>query len=111
MAIRDSERIEVLKAEASEILLNLSTSGAAFLYSSQLAKDQPVALRINETTINSQVMYCHQRSDGYRIGVRFVGMSPEEQAMVDGMIATFSCGVPLHFSVDDEPVLKHDVYE
>ncbi|MBN1757266.1 MAG: PilZ domain-containing protein [Chitinispirillaceae bacterium] len=111
MVIRDSERVEVLKAQGQEMLLNLSHGGAAFLYSRPLPKDQVIVMRINDTFIDGLVMYCHQRTDGYRIGVCFSGMGPEAQAMVNGMIDAFSCGVPLQFSVEDEPVLKHNVYE
>ena len=111
MVIRDGERVEVLKAQEQEMLLNLSSGGAAFLYSRALPKRQTIVLRINDTLVNGLVMYCHQRTDGYRIGVRFSGMEAGILAQLNGMIDAFSCGVPLQFSVEAIPVLKHNVYE
>ena len=105
MVIRNSDRIEVLNTQDTEILLNLSTGGAAFLYPEGVRKDQVIIMNINDTAIQGLVIYCRRRSDGYRVGVRFSLLSPDEQAAVNRMVETFSYGVPLKFSIVPLPVM------
>jgi hypothetical protein len=105
MTIRDSERVEVLQAHECESLLNLSTKGAAFIYPHALHKNQNITMNINDTMLQGQVVYCHQRTDGYRIGAHFAIPSSDIQLAVNRMVDAFSCGVPLQFSVVPLPVL------
>ena len=112
MVIRDSERVEVLKAPESETLLNLSTGGAAFLYTQALPENREVVLKVNDVAVRGQVIHTRQRTDGYhRIGVRFSRMPPDIQTAIRNMVDSFSCGVPLHFTVEHVGVLKSNVYE
>ncbi|MBN1575180.1 MAG: PilZ domain-containing protein [Chitinispirillaceae bacterium] len=104
MVGRGSERVEVLDIDGSELLLNLSTTGVAFLHSGPLEENRSVTLTINEVRVEGQVVYCHQRTDSYRIGVRFNTVTTEEQAAVRRMVDSFSCGVPLRFSFEISPL-------
>ena len=103
MVGRGSERVEVLDVDGSEMLLNLSATGVAFLHSDPLEKNRLVTLTINEAQVQGRGVYCHQRTDGYRIGVRFSTVTAEQQAAVKRMVDSFSCGVPLHFSFAVSP--------
>ena len=98
MVSRGSERVEVLDVDGSETLLNLSATGVAFLHGDPLEKERAITLVINEVEVEGRVVYCRQRSDGYRIGVRFDTDTGEGVSAVRRMVDSFSCGVPLRFS-------------
>ena len=100
MVGRGSERVEVLDVDGSEMLLNLSTMGIAFLHSDPLEKDRSVTVKINEVLVKGRVVYCNKRTDSNRIGVRFDAGTAEEQSAVKRMVESFSCGVPLKLSFE-----------
>jgi len=104
MTKRNSERVEVIKVEGTENLLNLSATGVAFLFPRKIDKNDPVVVRINEITVEGLVVYCHERTDGFRIGMRFNQLSIQEQTTINKMVESFSCGVPLTFSVITSPL-------
>lgn len=104
MAERISDRIELIGSENSERLLNLSATGAAFVFPRELQKGDPVAVRINELTIEGNVVYCHTRVTQFRIGIRFLPLPFEMQAEINKMVDSFSCGVPLRFTIITSPL-------
>ena len=95
MKDRKAERIEFLSGDDmhADLLIDLSTAGAAFLNSRELKPETRITLKINEFAIDALVVYCHQRSsDGYRIGTLFRNVSPELQKGLEDLVDNFSRG-------------------
>jgi hypothetical protein len=99
MLCRSSERVEVLDVHGSEIILNMSAAGAAFRYPHAFERNQTVRLTINEVIVEGRVVYCHKRTDACRIGVRFTAIQKNDQSALTALVESFSCGVPLQFSL------------
>ena len=110
MKERGSERIEFVGNDESSknILIDLSTTGAAFLFDSEQKKDTPISVAIKEYTLDAVVVYCQQRADGYRIGLRFTNVPADVQSALKTLVEEFSRGVPLTCEIVEGKKKKKD---
>jgi len=95
MKDRKAERVEFLSTDETpaDLLIDLSTAGAAFLNSRELKPETRITLKINEFALDALVIYCHQRSnDGYRIGTLFRNVGPDVQKGLEDLVDSFSRG-------------------
>ena len=97
MKERASERIEFLGADDSDenMLIDLSATGAAFVYHAEEQKDAQISVKIRDFTVDAVVVYCKPRTKGFRIGLRFIDVSADVQTMLNTTVEEFSRGVPL----------------
>jgi hypothetical protein len=56
-------------------------------------------LSVNDAAFECDVVYCHQRSDGFRVGVHFTTADIDQNLRLGRMVELFSCGVPLQVRV------------
>lgn len=92
---RLSERIELLNSGGSEGLFNLSATGAALFSPESKKKDSRIALEINGIRLEAKVVYCQERTDGFRLGVKFDNLSGDTSREIADLVDKFSRGVPL----------------
>ncbi len=97
MKERGSERIEFLcnYDPAQRALIDLSTSGAAFIHPVEIKKGTKISVRIKDYLIEAVIVYCQQRTDGYRVGMQFIKVLPDIEKALKIMVDEFSRGVPL----------------
>jgi c-di-GMP-binding flagellar brake protein YcgR len=60
-------------------------------------------MKINDLVIKARVVYCQERSDGYRLGLHFVDVSDEQQKKLDDRVEKFSRGVAIACAIIDAP--------
>jgi hypothetical protein len=101
MKDRINERIEMLNQDekAKKALLDLSVTGAAFLLPAEEKKGTRISVKIKEYALEAVVVYCSERSDGFRVGIQFQGIPDHVQKALKVMVDEFSRGVPLSCEV------------
>ncbi len=90
---RSSERIEYIGSEQK--FFDLSSSGASCLHTQDIAKDSLVDMRVNELHVKAKVRYCAGRTDGFRVGVEFVDLTPDQKKAIAETVDKYSKGVPV----------------
>jgi len=100
---RKAERIELLNVQTDNTtpLFDLSESGAGCFLNSKKAKGDTLILAIESLSLKARVVFCNQRTNGYRVGVQFVGVTREEEKKLISLVDTFSRGVPISCVVKD----------
>lgn len=97
MKERISERVELLGVDdgVTKALIDLSSTGVAFIHPAEVKKGANLSVKIKDYVIDSVVVYCRQRADGYRIGMQFRNVPPDMQKGLKILVDEFSRGVPL----------------
>jgi hypothetical protein len=97
MKDRSSERIEMLSVNGSQTpsLFDLSKTGVCCFSKEKLDKGIFVGVKINELFLKAKVIYCQERTDGFRVGMQFVEVNNQQQKMLNELVDKFSKGVPL----------------
>jgi len=92
---RMRERIELLNSGEKGVIFDLSATGAAVFSRASKQKNSQINLEINEVIFRANVIYCLERTDGYRIGLQFEKLSDEITKSLEDLVDKFSRGVPL----------------
>ncbi len=105
MLERMSERIEYVDLDPAKdkSLFDLSTTGVCCLFQRRLPNDSLVSMKINDLVVKARVVYCQERSDGYRLGLQFVDISGEQQKKLNDRVDKFSRGVAISCAIVDAP--------
>jgi hypothetical protein len=104
MKDRGNERIEYLHPDenAKDILIDLSFSGAAMNCPAEMKKDSLISVKIRDYLLNSTVIYCQARAQGYRVGIHFINVAADVQKSLKTMVEEFSRGVPITFEIIEQ---------
>ena len=103
MKQRSSERIEMLNSFGEPIsLFDLSKGGACCFHEDKKDKGETVEVSIKDLSLRATVVYCQRRTDGYRLGLKFVDVPDEKQALLASLVDRFSRGVPLECRIEDD---------
>ncbi len=94
---RSSERIEHLGSEPT--FFDLSSTGACCLHTQEVAKDSVVSVKVNELIVKAKVRYCSPRTDGYRVGLEFAELTPDQRKVIADTVDKYSRGVPVVCSI------------
>ena len=72
MLERTSERIEYINLDDAKekSFFDLSTTGICCLFRRRLADNAIVSVKINDIAVKARVVYCQERKDGFRLGLR-----------------------------------------
>lgn len=109
MKQRSSERIEMLNSSGEPIsLFDLSNGGACCFHEEKKGKGETVEVSIKDLSLKARVVYCQQRTDGYRLGLRFVDVPEDKQKMLTSLVDRFSRGVPLECQIEDDTSNEKD---
>jgi hypothetical protein len=102
MKDRASERIEFINLNGSSepTLFDLSKTGVCGFSSKKLEKDKFAFVKINTLRLKAQVVYCQERSDGFRVGMHFCEVPADLQASLNDLVDKFSRGVPISCSIE-----------
>jgi hypothetical protein len=105
MLNRSSERIEHINLDEAKdkSFFDLSATGVCCLFGRRLADNSSVSVKINELTLKARVVYCQERTDGFRLGLQFTGVSGEQQKLLKDKVEKFSRGVALSCAIVDAP--------
>jgi hypothetical protein len=104
MQDRASERIEFLNLNGTNepTLFDLSKTGVCCGHSVKKAKDSVLTVVINSLRIKARVIYCQERSPGFRLGMHFEGVTPDQQRALSDLVDKFSRGVPISCRVEEQ---------
>jgi PilZ domain len=102
MKDRKSERIEFLQLNgtAEPTLFDLSKTGVCAFSMKKLEKGAFAFVKINTLRIKAQVVYCQDRTDGFRVGMQFCELTPEQKTGLGDLVDKFSRGIPISSSVE-----------
>jgi hypothetical protein len=100
MKERGSERIEFINSAGE--LFDLSCTGAGFFSTSAIKSDELITIQINDLKLLSKVVYCQDRSDGFRVGLQFQNMAEQDKHGISELVEGFSKGVPITFKIIEE---------
>jgi hypothetical protein len=102
MQDRASERIEFLNVNgvSEPTLFDLSKTGVCGFASKKLEKGVIAVVKINALRFKAQVIYCQDRTDGFRVGMQFREVSTDQQAALNDLVEKFSRGVPISCSIE-----------
>jgi hypothetical protein len=102
MQDRASERIEFLNLNGGNepTLFDLSKTGVCCHHTEKKAKDAVLMVAINNLRIKARVVYCQDRTPGFRLGMHFESITPEQQRILSDLVDKFSRGVPISCKVE-----------
>jgi hypothetical protein len=105
MQERTSDRIEYvdLDGEKEKSLFDLSTTGVCCLFRRRLEGSVSVSIKINDLTLKARVVYCQERTDGFRLGLQFVDIGDDQQKKLNDQVEKFSRGVAVTCAIVDAP--------
>jgi hypothetical protein len=93
---RQSERIEFLSDTVElQRFFDLSKTGVCCRHTGLLQKDEVVSVRINDLVLSAKVAWCTPRTDGFRVGLQFVKLTPDQAKALDDLVERYSRGVPV----------------
>jgi hypothetical protein len=103
MKDRASERIEFLNLNSSRelTLFDLSRTGICCFHNRKKEKNSLLTIRINDLSVKARTIYCQQRTDGFRIGMQFIGVTSEQHKRLNELVETFSRGVPVFCTIEE----------
>jgi len=103
MLERSSERIEFIDPNGSMkiTLFDLSATGVCCLHSKIKQKDEEVSVKLNDLTVRAKVVYCQERTDGYRMGLRFWQVPADKQKALNELTDGFSRGLSIRCTIVD----------
>jgi len=102
MQDRASERIEFLNLDNGNepTLYDLSKTGACCFCAQKKENGAIVRVVVNTLALPAKVVYCQNRTSGFRLGLQFTNVSTEQQVTLNDLVDKFSRGVPLTCSID-----------
>jgi hypothetical protein len=105
MLNRSSERIENINLDNArdKSFFDLSATGVCCLFGRRLADNSSVSVKISDLTLKARVVYCQERTDGFRLGLQFTSVTGEQQKMLKDRVDKFSRGVDLSCAIVDAP--------
>jgi hypothetical protein len=105
MLDRSSERIEhiTLDNEKDKSLFDLSVTGVCCLFNRRLPSNSSVSVKINDLIVKARVVYCQERTDGFRMGLQFTNVTGEQLKKLSERVEKFSRGVALTCAIVDAP--------
>jgi hypothetical protein len=103
MQDRASERIEFINLNGANepTLFDLSKTGVCCRHSVKKDKSSVLAVVINDLRIKARVIYCQEHEPGFRLGMHFEGVTPEQQKSLSELVDKFSRGVPISCRVEE----------
>ncbi|MDD5675736.1 MAG: PilZ domain-containing protein [Chitinivibrionales bacterium] len=92
---RSSERIQFLNPDdaAQQLFFDLSATGVCCLHDKEKADKSEVLVAVNDQKVRATVVYCQKRTDGFRIGLKFIETTPDKKAALQKIVDGFSKGV------------------
>jgi hypothetical protein len=104
MLERAAERIEFINTSGEDTnpIFDLSKTGIAFIYTSQMKEGTSVKLELNDLVLDAKVVYNQERTDGYRMGAQFENVPAEKRKKLEEIVENFSRGVPTKCRVIDD---------
>jgi hypothetical protein len=102
MKQRKSERIELLHPNGtmSPSMFDLSKTGVCAFSAKKLEKGAFVFIKINTLRIKAKVVYSMERTDGFRAGMEFCDLTPEQTKGLSDLVDKFSRGIPISCAVE-----------
>jgi hypothetical protein len=102
MKDRKSERIEFLHLNGTSepTLFDLSKTGVCAFSAKKLEKGAFAFVKINTLRIKAQVVYSQERTDGFRVGMQFCELTPDQIKGLGELVDKFSRGMPISCSVE-----------
>ncbi len=102
MKDRASERIEFLNLNGANEpkLFDLSKTGVCCFSAKKLEKGAFASAKFNALQVKAQVVYCQERSDGFRVGMQFCEVSSDQQKALSELVDKFSRGVPISCTIE-----------
>jgi c-di-GMP-binding flagellar brake protein YcgR len=102
---RASERIEYINTDGTtdKSFFDLSATGICCHFHRPLAQNAAVSIKIGDLTLKARVVYCTERTDGFRLGLQFSEVSADQQKKLTESIEKFSRGVMLSCAIVDAP--------
>jgi hypothetical protein len=103
MQDRASERIEFinLNGGTEPTLFDLSKTGVCCGHNVKKEKDAVLMVVINNLRIRARVIYCQERTPGFRLGMHFESVTPDQQKTLSDLVDKFSRGVPISCRVEE----------
>ena len=93
---RQSERIEFLSDTVElQRFFDLSKTGVCCRHTKSLQKDEVVSVQINDLVLSAKVAWCTPRTDGFRVGLQFIKLTPDQSRALDDLVERYSRGVPV----------------
>jgi hypothetical protein len=104
MALKDrkNERIESLNPvydDPTQALCDLSTTGVCCFNGKGYEKNTIVTVVLNTLEVKAHVVYSQEIRNGFRLGLRFGTLTPEEQQKVNSLVELFSTGTIVSCSI------------
>ena len=101
---RSSERIEHLEPNAErQNFFDLSTGGVCCLSKRSYDTGASVKVRVGDSDLAARVAHCTTRTDGFRIGLQFVNLTPAQQSRLGQLVERYSRGIPLSCGIVEAP--------
>ena len=102
MKDRKSERIEFLQLNGptEPTLFDLSKTGVCGFSAKKLEKGAFAFVKINAVRLKAQVIYCQDRTDGFRVGMQFCDLTPDQKTGLGDLVDKFSRGIPISCSIE-----------
>ena len=97
---RTSDRIEQLNTPQST-LFDLSEGGACCLSAKKREHAEQINVIFGELSLSARVIFCTERTDGYRMGVQFYNLSDDNTKQLKQLLERFSRGVPLSCKIEE----------
>lgn len=105
--VRRADRVEHLGADPEKPeFFDLSTTGVCCHSARRHDKDSVVKVQVGELSVRGRVVYCMERTDGFRIGLHFVEQTPEARKAMEDVVEKYSRGVPLKCGIAGEVITK-----
>jgi hypothetical protein len=103
MKDRASERIEFINLNGANepALFDLSKTGVCCFSAKKKEKDGVATVRLNDMALKAKVIYCQDRTDGFRLGMQFQSVTADQQKKLDELVDKFSRGVPIACTVEE----------
>jgi PilZ domain len=103
MQDRASERIEFINLNGANdpTLFDLSKTGVCCRHDIKQDKGSILTIVINDLRVKARVVYCQERQPGFRLGMHFEEVTPEQQKSLGDLVDKFSRGVPISCMVQE----------
>lgn len=104
MLERKSDRIEMITPTGAQEspLYDLSKTGVSCFHSVPKSKNNFVMVKVNNLLLKAKVVHCQKRKSNYRLGLQFWNVLPEVQEKLNVLVESYSRGVPVSCSIEEE---------
>jgi hypothetical protein len=93
--LRKKERVEHIAAagEEQQTIFDLSADGASVIYDRYIDEKTVVMFKVNDLPVKAKVVYCNDRTDGFRVGLQFWNNDQETRSKINTIVDSYSRGV------------------